>query len=61
LLIRQPFQSEALDDDGGDDVAIVAGAKGEPYEFDEVNGDCGQCGSPRNDAKADADANRAEV
>jgi hypothetical protein len=65
LLIRQPFQSEALDDGGGalwwDDVAVVAGAEGEPYKFDEVNGDRSQSRSPQNDAEAEADAERAEV
>jgi hypothetical protein len=63
--MRLPFQSETLDDDGGagsgDDVAVVAGAEGEPSEFDEVNGDHSQSGSPRNDVEFDADAERAEV
>jgi hypothetical protein len=59
LLTRWVFQSEAPGD--GDDMAVVAGAEGEPSEIEEITEDQIQAKSPQKDAEADADVERAEV
>jgi hypothetical protein len=51
------FQPEAL----GDDDNVMAGAEGEPLNIEESAEGEIHAGSPQDDAKADADAERAEV
>jgi hypothetical protein len=45
----------------GDDVAVATGTKGETSEIKEIADDQIGVGSPQQDTKADADAERAEV
>jgi hypothetical protein len=59
LLTRWLFQPDAPS--GGDDMAVMAGAEGEPSEIEEIIEDQIQVESPQKDVKADADAERAEV
>jgi hypothetical protein len=51
------FQLEAPSDDDN----RMAGAEGEPSNIEEITEDQTHVGSPQGDAKADADAERAEV
>jgi hypothetical protein len=59
LLTRWLFQPEALDN--GDDTAMVADAKGEASEIEEITECQIQAESPQKHVEADADAERVEV
>jgi hypothetical protein len=59
LLTRCLFPPEAPS--VGDDMAVMAGAEGEPLEIEEVTEDQIQAESPQKDTKAEADAERGEM
>jgi hypothetical protein len=59
LLTRWLFQPEAPGD--RDDMAMVAGVEGEPSGVEEITEDQIQADSPKKDAEAHVDAERAEV
>jgi hypothetical protein len=56
-LMMLLFQPEALSDDDN----VMAGGEGEPSNVDKIVEGQTHAGSPRGDAEADVDAERAEV